>query len=217
MSIISISPSSLQDIISEKNIVLLDVRPADQFRDGFVPGSISIGEDHRFDEWAAAFSANTEGVVLIAGKGRETEFARLLEEAGIKNILGYLEGGFEAWAASGAPIDLVIGVETDELAMDLPFDPLLVVIDVREPVQYAEGHVAGAQNLPLAELDLTAIANYEENQNLYIHCGGGHKSMLAASLFKRQGIHNLRVVEGGFKAIQSEKRIPVEKEASKLN
>ena len=201
----------------EKNIVLLDLRSADIFKDGFVPGSISIGSEHRFDEWAKGFCAQREGVVLITEPGREQEFVQAMTASGWKNIIGYLEGGIKAWQKSGEPMDLVIGVEADELAMDIPHDPQLLVVDVREPVQYAEGHVAGAQNLPLAELDLTAIANFEENQNIYIHCGGGQKSMLAASLVKREGIHNIRVVEGGFKAIQAEKRIPLEKEASKLN
>ena len=217
MSVIAISPSSLKDLLSAKNIFVLDLRSADIFRDGFVPGSISIGSDHRFDEWAKDFCAQGEGVVLVTEQGKEQEFVQTMIAGGWKNIIGYLEGGLEGWRGSGEPIDLVIGVEADELAMDMPHDPQLLVVDVREPVQYAEGHVAGAQNLPLAELDLTAIANFEENQNIYIHCGGGQKSMLAASLVKREGIHNIRVVEGGFKAIQAEKRIPVEKEASKLN
>lgn len=203
--------------MSEKNIVLFDVRSAASFSEGYVPGAISIGSDHRFDDWAVAFSSDSDGVVLVAEVGLEQEFARLMTEAGCGNILGYLEGGMEAWVRAGEPIDLVIGVEADEMAMDLPHDPQMLVVDLREPVQFAEGHVAGALNLPLAELDLTAIANFEENQNLYIYCGGGQKSMLAASLIKREGIHHLRVVEGGFKSIQAEKRIPVEKEAGKLN
>ncbi len=113
---------------------------------------------------------------------------------------------------------MIIDVEPDELAMDLPFDERLVVLDVRQPAEFAEGHVKNARNLPLNELtDPGSMADLEEDQNLYVHCAGGYRSVIAASLMKRQGIHNLRNIVGGWNKIKEEKKIETEKEKSVLN
>jgi len=102
--------------------------------------------------------------------------------------------------------------------MDIPHDPNLVVVDVRREAEYADGHVKGAQNIPLTEMtDVVTIANFEDNQNLYVHCAGGYRSVIASSLLKRQGIHNLRNVQGGWDKIKEEKNIIVERDASVLN
>ena len=124
---------------------------------------------------------------------------------------GYLEGGFEKWKASGEPIDLIIDVEADEFAMDLPFDDNLVVVDVRRETEYADGHVRGALNIPLHELkDPGNMASFEEHQNIYLHCGGGYRSVIAASLIKRQGFHNIRNVTGGWARIKEQPGIGIE-------
>ena len=129
-----------------------------------------------------------------------------------------MEGGIAAWKGAGEELDLIIDVEADELAMDLPFDEKLVVIDVRKPVEYAEGHVKDAVNLPLSELnDPLNMSAIEDDQNVYIHCGSGYRSVIAASLFKRQGIHNVRNVVGGWAEIKNQKNIPVEKDKAVLN
>jgi len=113
---------------------------------------------------------------------------------------------------------LIIDVEADELAMDLPFDDRLVVVDVRKPAEFAEGHVKDAVNIPLDEMkDPAVLANLEEDQNIYVHCAGGYRSVIATSLMKRQGIHNLRNVTGGWGKIKEEGKIPKEKESSVLN
>ena len=97
-------------------------------------------------------------------------------------------------------------------------DPRLVVVDVRREPEYADGHVAGAQNIPLTEMtDLVNLSGFEDTQNLYVHCAGGYRSVIAASLMKRQGIHNLRNVLGGWGKIKEQKTIKVEKDASVLN
>jgi hydroxyacylglutathione hydrolase len=112
----------------------------------------------------------------------------------------------------------VISIEPDELAMDIPHDPNLVLIDVRRETEYGDGHIDKALNIPLDELtDPATLADFEENYNIYLYCGSGYRSMIAASLFKRQGFHNLRNVEGGFEKIREQKTIPIVKENSVLN
>ncbi len=113
---------------------------------------------------------------------------------------------------------LLIDVEPDELMMDIPFDPNLVVVDVRKPVEFAEGHLPNAINIPLNEMtDPGSMANIEDHHNLYIHCASGYRSIIAASLLKRQGIHNLRNIAGGWNKIKEQEKVEIVKEASLLN
>jgi rhodanese-related sulfurtransferase len=113
---------------------------------------------------------------------------------------------------------MVINIDADELAMDLPYDEKLVVLDVRKEAEFADGHVKAAKNIPLEWMkDPGSLAELEESDNLYVHCGSGYRSLIAASLLKKQGFHNLRNVSGGWNAIRKEKNIRTEKEASALN
>jgi hydroxyacylglutathione hydrolase len=102
--------------------------------------------------------------------------------------------------------------------MDLPFDPNLVVLDVRKPTEFAEGHLKDAVNLPLNDMtDPGSMANIEDTQNLYVHCAGGYRSVIAVSMLKKQGIHNLRNVAGGWGKIKEQKGVEIVKEKSVLN
>ena len=196
----------------------MDTRPADIFTQGFVPGSLFIGLEGRFAEWAGNVLSFTLPILLITEPGKEEETVIRLARVGFSKMEGYLKGGFEAWKKAGEKIDLIIDVESDELAMDIPHDPNLQVIDVREPTEFTEGHVKNAINLPLHEMtDLAQIANFEENQNLYVHCGGGYRSVIACSLLKSHGMHNLRNVVGGWGKIKEEGTIKIVKDASVLN
>lgn len=202
----------------KKDIILLDTRQPEEFTKGFIPGSINIGLDGRFAEWAGSLLSFEKPIVLVTEKGNEKETLVRLARVGFDKMTGYVAGGFEAWKKAGEEIDLVIDVEADELAMDLPFDENLIVLDVRKPVEYAEGHIKDAINLPLSELnDPLNIAAIEENQNVYIHCGSGYRSVIAASLFKHHGIHNIRNVVGGWDEIKKQKEIQTEKDKSMLN
>jgi len=157
-------------------------------------------------------------IILVTEEGKEEETVVRLSRVGIDKLNGYLKGGFDAWKNAGEKTDLIIDIEADEMAMDIPHDPRLLVVDVRRETEFADGHVAGAMNLPLNNMtDLTNIAPFDDEQNLYVHCAGGYRSVIAASLLKRQGIHNLRNVLGGWSKIKEEKNIKVQKEASLLN
>lgn len=211
---------SVEDIKKEveKGTILLDTRQPEEFTKGFIPGSINIGLDGRFAEWAGSLLPFDKQILLITEIGKEKETLIRMARVGFSNVIGYADGGFNTWKNAGEEIDVIIDIEADELAMDLPFDENLVVIDVRKPVEYADGHVKDAVNLPLAELnDPLNMAMIEENQNVYINCGSGYRSVIAASLFKRQGIHNVRNIVGGWDEIKKQKNIPVEKDSSVLN
>lgn len=204
--------------LQESDAIILDTRHATVFTAGFVPGSIFIGLEGRFAEWAGSLLSFDKPMVLVTEPGKEEETVIRLCRVGFDKIQGYLDGGFEAWQQAGEPVDMIIDIEADELAMDLPHDPNLVVVDVRRETEFADGHVAGAQNLPLNEMnDVVNLSHFEDNQNLYVHCAGGYRSVIAASLLKREGTHNLRNVVGGWGKIKEQKNIKTEKEASVLN
>jgi len=202
----------------KEDAILLDTRPADIFAQGFVPGSIFIGLEGRFAEWAGSLLSFDKELILITEAGNEEETVVRLARVGFSKIGGYLEGGFDAWRDAGNEVDMIIDIEADELAMDIPFDPNLHVIDVRKEAEFAEGHVKNALNLPLEEMtDIVRIAQLDDDRNLYIHCQSGYRGMIASSLIKRQGIHNLRHVNGGFNAIKEIEKIQVEKDVKALN
>lgn len=214
----ALTPDELQAKLKTSDVLLIDTRSSAEFVSGFVPGSISIGLDGRFAEWAGSLLPFDQPILLVTDPGKEEESVIRLARVGFDKMEGYLAGGFAAWQAAEKPIDLIIDVEADELAMDLPHDPHLLVLDVRKPAEYGEGHIAGALNIPLNDLhDPASMANIEDHHNLYVHCAGGYRSVIAASLLKRQGIHNLRNVTGGWKSIKEQEGIPIEKEPSVLN
>ena len=199
-------------------VIILDTRPATEFTNGFIPGSISIGLEGRFAEWAGIVLPFDKPIILVTHPGKEEESVIRLARVGFDKMQGYLKGGFEAWVAAGEKIDMIIDVEADELIMDIPHDPNLVVLDVRKDVEFADGHLADAVHVPLDEMtDVANIAQFEEGQNVYIHCAGGYRSVIAASLMKRQGVHNIRNVLGGWNKIKLEDKAKIVKEASVLN
>jgi hydroxyacylglutathione hydrolase len=189
---------------------ILDTRAATVFTEGFVPESISIGLEGRFAEWAGTMLPYDQPLVLVTEPGMEKESITRMARVGIDKVLGYLDGSYAAWRDAGERIDMIIDIEADELAMDMPHDPLLDVIDVRKPTEFDAGHVKGARNFSLDTLtDPLNVAMIEDDHNLYVHCAGGYRSVIAASILKRQGYHNLRNVLGGFGKIKQEKRIPI--------
>jgi len=211
---------SIKDFKNKINedVLVLDTRNATVFTNGFIPGSIFIGLEGRFAEWAGSLLPFHQRIILVTDKGMEEETIIRMARVGFDKIEGYLKGGFDAWKNAGEKFDLIIDVEVDELAMDIKHDPNLVILDVRKEVEYGDGHIKNALNLPLSDMtDVAQIANFEDEQNLYLHCAGGYRSVIAASLMKRQGYHNLRNVLGGWAKIKEEKDIKIEKEASVLN
>ena len=194
----------------KEGALILDTRAATVFTQGFVPGSISIGLDGRFAEWAGILLPFNQPLLLVTDPGMEKESVVRLARVGFDKVYGFLDGGFDTWKAAGEKIDIIVDIEPDELAMDIPHDHKLEVIDVRKPGEFEAGHVKGAVNIPLDTLTDTAIvASIEDDNNLYIHCAGGYRSVIAASLLKKQGYHNLRNVLGGYGKMKNVKKMPI--------
>ncbi len=204
--------------MSDDDMIILDTRRATEFTQGFVPGSISIGLEGRFAEWAGSLLSFQSPMLLVTDPGKEKETIVRLARVGFDKVMGYLDGGFEAWKNAGEEVDLIIDIEADELMMDLPHDPNLIVVDVRRETEFADGHLPDAKNIPLNDMtDPGSMASFEDDQNLYVHCAGGYRSVIAASLLKRQGIHNLRNILGGWGKIKEQEKVEIIKEKSVLN
>lgn len=202
----------------DTNIIILDSRNANLFTEGFVPSSISIGLEGRFAEWAGSMLPFDKPIILVTEIGKEQETIIRLARVGFTKMEGYLKGGFEAWQKANEKIDLIINIEADELAMDIPFDENLQIIDVRRETEFADGHVKDAINIPLSDMtNVALLASIEDTHNNYVHCAGGYRSVIAASIMKKEGIHNIRNVVGGWAKIKEEKKIKIEKDVSVLN
>jgi hydroxyacylglutathione hydrolase len=212
-----LSIDAFKNAVSE-GAIILDTRNATIFTQGFIPASISIGLEGRFAEWAGMILPFDQKLVLVTESGKEEETVIRLSRVGFENMQGCLKGGFEAWQTAGERIDMIIDIEADELMMDIPHDPNLLVVDVRKETEFGEGHLEDAMNLPLSDMtNIVELAQFEETQNLYIHCAGGYRSVIAASLLKRQGINNLRNVLGGWNNIKQQEKVKIVKEANVLN
>lgn len=140
----------------KQNFIIVDTRNSIEFTEGFIPGSFSIGLDGKLEEWAGIILPVNDSILLVTEPGKEEESITRLASVGIEQVEGYLNGGFEEWRSSNEAIDLIIDIEADELAMDLPFDDNLMVVDVRTHNEYANGHVKNSTNIPLK--DLTDLA-----------------------------------------------------------
>jgi rhodanese-related sulfurtransferase len=196
----------------KENTIILDTRNSAKFTHGFIPNSISIGLDGRFAEWAGTILSFDQPILLVAEPGKEKESLVRLARVGYDKMEGYLDGGYDAWQKAGEAIDLIIDVEPDELIMDKKHDDKLIIVDVRKENEFADGHLKGALNFPVQTLlDPVNVAAFEEDQNIYVHCAGGYRSVIAASLLKRQGIHNLRNVLGGWSKIKLEEGADIQK------
>jgi glyoxylase-like metal-dependent hydrolase (beta-lactamase superfamily II)/rhodanese-related sulfurtransferase len=215
----ALSIEDFKKVSAEDNVVILDTRVSSTFTQGFVPSSISIGLDGRFAEWAGSILSFDKQMLLVTEEGKERETIVRLARVGFDKIIGYLKGGFEAWKAADETVDMIIDVEADELAMDIPFDPKVKIVDVRKLTEYADGHIADAINIPLTDLtDPASMADLDDDQNIYVHCAGGYRSIIACSLIKREGIHNIRNVVGGWGKIKElPDKFEIEKSAEVLN
>ncbi|MEN9348569.1 MAG: hypothetical protein RLZZ77_2080 [Bacteroidota bacterium] len=186
--------------VASTDAIILDTRNPAIFHKGFVPQSINIGIDGQFAPWVGALIADVkQPIALITDLGREAEVVMRLARVGFDNVLGYLQGGYESWAAAGKEIDTVHRISAAEFAerVDVNKDK---VVDVRKEGEYAAEHIENAYLRPLDIIN-EWTSSINENEHFFLHCAGGYRSMIAASILKSRGIHHFTEIEGGFGAI----------------
>ena len=197
----ALSAEAFEVAANETGAVVLDVRHHNDFAKGHIPRSIFIGLDGGFAPWVGALIADVkQPILLVTQEGREEEAVTRLSRVGFDNTLGYLKGGFEAWHAAKKEVDTITSVEATELK-DLLKNKSVSVFDVRKDTEYSSEHIPSAQNTPLSFLN-NFLAEFPAKETFFVHCAGGYRSVIAASILKSRGIHNLIDVAGGFKAIK---------------
>lgn len=188
--------------------IVLDSRNPDGFELGFIKGSVNIGLDGRFAEWVGTLFDINQPFVLITAEGKEYETILRMARVGYENIKGFLGGGVNTWKNAGKEMDMIISIDADEMMLDLKHESV-TVMDVRKCSEYDAGHIAGALNVVLQQFDEQLPDDLSKDENLYIHCQGGYRSMIAASLLRRKGFKNIKNIQGGYASI-SKTNIPVE-------
>ncbi len=198
----ALSPKAFEVAANEAGAIILDVRHQDDFAKGHIPRSIFIGLDGSFAPWVGALIADVEQpILLVTPNGLEEEAVTRLSRVGFDNTLGYLEGGFEAWKNAAMEYDSVSQISAEELKNVLEAEQV-TLFDVRKESEYLSEHVRIANNTPLDFLN-DHLAEFPDKSLFYVHCAGGYRSMIAASILKSRGIHNIIDVESGFKEIKA--------------
>ena len=196
-----LDPEAFEKLANQSGAIILDVRHQDAFAEGHIPQSIFIGIDGGFAPWVGALIGDVEHpILLVTPEGREEETVTRLARVGFDNTLGYLDGSFKAWKKAGKATDSVEGIDTTELKM-LSEKESLTVFDVRKPGEYLSEHLPDVKNTPLDFIN-EHMNEFPTGTPFYMHCAGGYRSMIAASILKSRGIHNLIDVRGGFGAIK---------------
>ncbi len=196
-----LSPDAFEIAANETDAVVLDVRHQNDFVKGHIPRSIFIGLNGDFAPWVGALIADTkQPILLVAPEGMEEEAITRLSRVGFDGTLGYLEGGFESWKNVGKEYDTITSISAEEAKKNSKENEV-AIFDVRKEGEYQSEHLELAQNTPLDFLNEN-MSEFPEEDNFYVHCAGGYRSVIAASILKSRGIHNLINIEGGFPALK---------------
>lgn len=202
----ALSPEKFEETAEQTGALLLDVRSNEDFAKGFVPQSVNIGLNGDFAPWVGALVVDVkQPILLIADKNQEEEAVTRLSRVGFDEVIGFLEGGFEAWKNSGKEIDTVNRISAQQFEKEIS-EKNATIIDVRKESEYNAEHVDNAFNKPLAYIN-DWINTLDSNERFYLHCAGGYRSMMAASILQARGYRNFSEIAGGFSAI-SQTEVP---------
>jgi len=193
-----LSPDAFEAAANETEALVIDTRHQNTFIKGFVPQSIFIGIDGSFAMWVGALILDiNQPILIIADSGREEEVVTRLSRVGYDNSIGFLVGGFDAWQAAGKDVDTLDQVTAEELKGIEG----ATIVDVRKQGEYLSEHVVDAVNVELDYFN-DQMASVPQEGTFYVHCAGGYRSVIASSILKARGYHNMVDVAGGFKAIK---------------
>ncbi|HBR55545.1 MAG TPA: MBL fold metallo-hydrolase, partial [Flavobacteriaceae bacterium] len=200
-----LNPEAFEVAANESGALLLDTRNAEDFAKGFIPNSINIGLEGNFAQWVGEMIPDVkQHILLITEPGKEDEAITRLSRVGYDYTIGYLDGGFESWKKADKSFNTVNRIDPETLASVYEENPL--IFDVRKKSEFDSEHILEATNIPLNEIN-DHLAELPKDKPLYLHCAGGYRSMIAASILKQRGWEYITDVRGGFKEI-SETDIP---------
>ena len=195
-----ITAEDFEGVAEDSGALILDTRNAADFHLGFVPNSINIGLKGDFAPWVGAMIVDVhQPILLVSDPGTEEKVITRLSRVGFDHVLGYLEGGFESWKNSGKEIDAIHRISAEEFSSKYNEDSK--VVDVRKETEYDAEHVENAYRRPLAEIN-DWVNSLNNDEHFFIHCAGGYRSMIAASILNSRGIRNFTEIDGGFNKIK---------------
>lgn len=201
--LVALSPKKFEELANAEHALTLDTRSPQVFKDAFIPNSINIGLDGGFAPWVGALIIDLKQPILfIAETGREEEVVTRLSRVGYDNTLGFLAGGIDAWQKAGKEVDQLASISAKTFQDKLKEN--IMVMDVRKQAEFDSEHIIHENliNFPLDFIN-NHIAELDKNQEYYVHCAGGYRSMITASILKSRGFEHIIDVAGGFKAIKA--------------
>ena len=196
----AIKVTDFEAIVENTGALILDTRKNGVFAKGFIPQSINIGIDGDFAPWVGALIADVkQPIILVTELGQEEESVTRLSRVGFDNLVGHLDGGFEAWEKAAKETDTVHRINADAFAKAVKIGESKVV-DVRKESEYSAEHVDESYSRPLSNIN-DWIKDINPKEHFFLHCQGGYRSMMAASILQARGFRNFTEIEGGFNAI----------------
>jgi glyoxylase-like metal-dependent hydrolase (beta-lactamase superfamily II)/rhodanese-related sulfurtransferase len=196
----ALSITEFEALADEKGVLILDTRNNSDFAKGFVPQSINIGINGDFAPWVGALIANVnQPIILITEIGKEEETVTRLSRVGFDNLVGHLEGGFDAWKKAGKEIDTINRITGDQFKTQAKIGESKI-IDIRKESEYSAEHIQEAYSKPLASIN-DWIKDIDPKEHFFLHCAGGYRSMIAASILQARGFRNFSEIEGGYSAL----------------
>lgn len=196
-----LNPNEFEALANHESALVLDVRNQSDFIKGHIPNSIFIGLNGGFAPWVGALITDIkQPIVLVVPEGKSEEAVTRLSRVGYDNTLGYLEGGIEAWQSAGKDIETLESISAETFAERAKSSDINI-LDVRKDGEYQSMHLEDAQHLSLDFIN-DKMNEVSKDKTYYVHCAGGYRSVIAASILKARGYHNLIDVAGGFGAIK---------------
>ena len=195
-----LTAEEFESVAKNTGALILDTRNNLNFSKGFIPQSVNIGLNGDFAPWVGALIVDVkQPILLVTDIGKEEEAVTRLSRVGFDNVIGHLKGGFAAWENAGKEIDIVNRITPEQFALEVKIGESKI-IDVRKESEYAAEHIQEAYNRPLAYLN-DWVEDLDNNEHFYLHCAGGYRSMIAASILQSRGYRNFSEIDGGFTAI----------------
>jgi rhodanese-related sulfurtransferase len=197
----ALSVAEFVEVAENSEALILDTRNAADFHTAFVPNSINIGLKGDFAPWVGAMIIDVQQpILLICNPGEEKEAVTRLARVGFDKVLGFLDGGLEAWKNAGLETDKVVRISASKMEKSIKEND--VIIDVRKESEYQAEHLEQAKSFPLSEINQW-FSSLDKNQHFFLHCAGGYRSMIAASILHARGIRNFSEIDGGYQAIKT--------------
>ncbi len=198
--LVALEVDTFVNLVEQYDALVLDTRDKDAFAQVHIPGSIFIGIDDNFAPWVGALIPDLQQpIVFLADEGREKEVVTRLSRVGYDNTLGYLKGGIAAWQNAGRETDSIDEISAENFAKI--YDENFPLLDVRKESEYDSQHIEGAENFPLDFINRN-MEKVDINTQYYLHCQGGYRSMITASILKARGFEKLVNIKGGFDALK---------------